>query len=260
MKIVIFTSNALRHKFVANTLTAQATDTLVIVECKKSDAPSTEAPNITPLEQNFADRYHAEQQFFSGNEVFTAKTLPLEYKEANSTIVHDTVKAFEPDMGFVFGSSILREPILSLIPSGKFVNMHLGLSPYYRGSGTNFWPFVNEELEYIGATLLHIDPGVDTGDIIAHVRPTIEPGDTVHTVGCKTIIAGAAELARCLTKVSQGDMLQRVPQWEVPSPRYYRTKDFNEEVLTNYLKKIEGGLVENYLAREPAPLRLVEMS
>ena len=34
----------------------------------------------------------------------------------------------------------------------KIINAHLGLSPYYRGSGTNIFPFVNKEIEYVGVT------------------------------------------------------------------------------------------------------------
>jgi len=258
MNIVIFTSNALRHKYVANTLASHA-NTLVVSECKKSDAPPN-SPTLTPMEQNFADRYAAEHALFAGNDVVNAPTLPLEYKEVNLPYVFDAVKAFKPDMGFVFGSSIIREPLLSLIPAGRFVNMHLGLSPYYRGSGTNFWPFINEELEYIGATLLHIDAGIDTGDIVAHVRPRIEHGDTVHTVGCKTIQAGSEALVACLKTIKAGQDLQRVPQWHVEHSKYYKTSDFNEQVLNDYLTKIRTGLVERHLQKTPAHLRLVTLT
>lgn len=259
MKIVIFTSNALRHKFVANALSQHADEALVIVECKKNDAPQNVAENMSPIEKHFADRYFAEKKFFNDNIAFNAPTLPIEYKEANSPLVYDAVREFSPDMGFVFGSSIIREPLLSLIPSGKFVNMHLGLSPYYRGSGTNFWPFVNEELEYVGATLLHIDAGIDTGDIIAHTRPEIELGDTVHTIGCKTIIAGTNTLIECLKKVKAGESLQRIKQWEVPSEKYYTNKDFTEDILKEYLQKLDNGLVEKHLDKKASSLKLVRM-
>lgn len=258
MNIVIFTSNALRHKYVANTLASHA-NALVVSECKKSDAPPN-ASTLGPMEKNFADRYAAERAFFVGNDVINAPTLPLEYKEVHLPYVYEAVKAFKPSMGFVFGSSIIREPLLSLIPNGHFVNMHLGLSPYYRGSGTNFWPFINEELEYVGATLLHIDAGIDTGDIIAHVRPTIEQGDTVHTTGCKTIRSGAEALVTCLKTVESGTKLQRVPQWSVENSKYYKTSDFNENVLNDYLAKIKNGLVQRYLKNSRKDLRLVTLA
>lgn len=255
MRIVIFTSNARRHTYVANTLSRHTEAALVISE---SRGESSRGEPKTPTEKHFAERDRIEQKFFP-DDVFAAEAIELPYGEANSPEVYEKAREFAPDMGFVFGASVIREPLLSLIPSGRFVNMHLGLSPYYRGSGTNFWPFINEELEYVGATLLHIDAGIDTGDIIAHVRPTIELGDTVHTIGCKTIMSGTKKLLGCMDLVRSGKELPRVKQRGIPNARYYRNSDFTDEIALEYLRKIEGGLIEKHLARKPATLKLVEM-
>lgn len=259
MKIVIFTANAPRHAFVANTLATHADDVLIISEQRASDAPTKAPEEMTLVEAHFAERHAVELEYFGDHQTFTTPVLSIPYKEANSTVVYERVQEFAPDMGFVFGASIIRDPLLSLIPSGRFVNMHLGLSPYYRGSGTNFWPFINEELEYVGATLLHIDAGIDTGDIITHARPTIERGDTVHTVGNKTIIAGTEGLMKCLTKIRDGEELPRTKQWEVPNEHYYKNKDFTDESVALYRAKLADGLVERYLASEPKAIKVVEL-
>ena len=62
------------------------------------------------------------------------------------------MKACTPDVVLVCGTGILREELINLFP-GHIINIHLGLSPYYRGAGTNFWPLVNREPEYLGATI-----------------------------------------------------------------------------------------------------------
>jgi len=46
----------------------------------------------------------------------------------------------------------------------------LGLSPYYLGSGTNYWPLVNEKPEFVVATFMHIDTDIDTEEIIHQIR------------------------------------------------------------------------------------------
>ncbi len=252
MRIVIFTSNALRHKFVANRLSEHADDALVISECRPSDA--------SPADDHFLLRYETEKKFFRGNDFFTAKkVLPLIYGEANLEYTFDTVKSFKPDAMFVFGACIIKEPLLSLLPSGVFINLHLGLSPYYRGAGTNFWPFINKELEYIGSTILHIDAGIDTGDIIAHVRPNIEMGDNVHTVGSKVILESASTLIKIMNILKTGKKLNRVKQWKVPSKRYYKVSDFNEKVLTKYKNNLENGLIEKYLNSPKKKLKLISL-
>ena len=55
-----------------------------------------------------------------------------------------------------FGCSIIGDDLLK-INRAKFINIHLGLSPYYLGSGTNFWPFVNNELQFLGATIMRTE-------------------------------------------------------------------------------------------------------
>lgn len=257
MRIVVFTSNALRHKFVANGLAEAAGETLVVSEVKPAEVPPT-GP-ATEIEKHFALRMETEASFFAGHETFRAPTLPLRYKEANLPFVRDLIARYRPDMGFVFGSSIIREPLLSLIPRGRFVNLHLGLSPYYRGSGTNFWPFVNRELEYVGSTLLHIDAGIDTGDIIAHVRPSLEAGDTVHTAGSKVIAASVPVMAELIRRVERGEELPRVPQWTSEPARFYKVGDFTEGALARYYDALREGVVAEHLANPRVP-KLVALS
>lgn len=260
MRIVVFTANQLRHKFIANTLTAFADKTLVVSEVIKHDAQDIRN-NLSEQEKDFRLRYETERMFFEGHDFLLAKkVLPLVYKEANLSYVHDVVKRFNPDMMFCFGASLLKEPLLSLLPSGHFVNLHLGLSPYYMGSGTNFWPFVNEELEYVGSTLLHIDAGVDTGDIICHLRPEIELGDDVSTIGCKVIQKSASAMVELIKKASNGEELLRVKQWEVANPRYYKKSDINPKILRTCRDNLEGGLVEKYIQKGPKDnLRLISL-
>ena len=261
MKIVVFTSNAVRHRFLANSLSKKADDCLVVSECKPGDQTGDNEYGIESkiVAEHFRKRYETEKIFFPGNAFFEGKIIPLLRNEASSPHVCDTVKKFHPDLMLAFGSSLIKEPLLSLLKPGRFVNLHLGISPYYRGHGTNFWPFVNKELEFVGSTLLHIDAGVDTGDIIAHVRPKIEIGDNVHTVGCKVIKSSAESLVKIMETVEAGGELKRVKQFEVKNAKYYKRKDFNEDVLREYLDNLKNGLIEDYLSKTKKEIELVNL-
>lgn len=250
MKVVFFTSNLIRHKFVANTIAKAVDDILIVSECKKNDAANIEKLNNekSPMEEHFYLRYINEQNFFAGNDFFIGKTIPLLNKEANLDYTYNVVKSFKPDLMLAFGPSLIKSPLLYLLEPGRFVNLHLGISPYYRGSATNFWPFVNQELEYVGATFLHIDEGVDTGDIISHVRPKIEIGDNVHTVGCKVIKESAEYFVKIIKMIADGKPLKRVKQWKADIERVCLSKDFCEESLMIYKNNLANGLIENYLS------------
>lgn len=257
MRIVIFTSNAIRHKFFANSFVNSRDNLLVVSECRPSDAVADSAVAATPLQAHFHARYRTEKQFFGQHMVFQGQVFPIPPEEANAESTMAVVKEFNPELGLVFGASILRPQMLSLLPAGRFINMHLGLSPYYRGAGTNFWPFVNRELEFVGSTLLHIDPGIDTGDIIAHVRPQFAEGDTVHSAGNKVIRDSVAKLKEIVETVRSGKELGRVPQWKEPGARLYRKRDFNEQALEQYQKNLKGGLIAEHLAKAPKELRII---
>jgi len=232
---------------------------LAVVEVKSNDSASEllNPDKRSPFDDHWKERYQTEKAFFNHHDSLRLETLPILYKEVNIPYVFGVVKEFSPDAMFVFGSSIIKEPLLSLLPPGHFFNMHLGLSPYYRGSGTNFWPFVNQELEYAGATLLHIDPGIDTGDIVAHVTPKIEMGDNVHTVGCKVIKAGADGLLKILSLLKKSQAIPRVKQWGIEGGRYYKQSDFDAKSLVDYKKNIDNGLIDKYLKGPQKKLKLV---
>lgn len=259
MKIVIFTGNSIRHKFVANSLSKKVDDSLIISECINSDWLSDQSNESASITEHFKQRHATEKQFFSGNDFFIGNVLPILYKEVNFQFVFETIQEFKPDIMFVFGSSIIKEPILSLTPKA-FVNLHLGISPYYRGSGTNFWPFVNNELEYVGSTILHLDPGIDTGDIITHVRPKFEIDDDVHTIGCKVIKESILAISKIINKIKHGERLDRIKQWKVENEKYYKNKDFDEIILDEYKKNLKNDMIKKFIESPKKEIKLISLN
>tara|TARA_B110001454_G_scaffold68975_1_gene67331 strand:+ start:576 stop:1346 length:771 start_codon:yes stop_codon:yes gene_type:complete len=253
VKIVIFTSNGIRHKFFANFLSKQVDESLVISECNPNDAVDKDDSKIG---NHFKCRYETEKEIFVGNDFFKGKVIPIMYKEVNLQYIFEIVKKFNPDLMIVFGSSIIKEPLLSLKPN-YFINLHLGLSPYYRGSGTNFWPFVNNELEYVGSTILHLDPGVDTGDIITHVKPKFKETDNVHTIGCKVIKESVEKISIIIDKVKNGERLNRTKQWNIKNEKYYKNKDFTEEILNKYNINIRNEMIKKFISKTEKQIKLI---
>ena len=82
----------------------------------------------------------------------------------------------------LYSVSIIKEKLISIFNERLF-NIHAGLSPYYRGTATNIWPIINEELEYIGMTVHHIDKGIDSGGLILQGRPNLDKDDDTHNNG-----------------------------------------------------------------------------
>ena len=106
----------------------------------------------------------------------------------------------------------------------RFINLHLGLSPYYKGSGTNFWPIANNEFQFLGATFMLIDEGVDSGPIIHQFRPMLNVNDNIHTIGCKIILQTTIDLEKILLNFKQ---IKPIKQKKIKYSKIYKKKDFS---------------------------------
>lgn len=258
MKILIITSNSIRHKYFANKIYENFKDCLIFSENRTIDY-KIDSKNTYLIKKHFDDRLLTEKNFFNGNNEFLGNYLSLKNGEINSPKIIKKIKKFMPDIIVVFGSSILKDEIIRLVPKGKFLNMHLGISPYYRGSGTNFWPFVNNELEFVGATILYIDSGIDTGDIITHVRPTFEISDNVHTVGCKVIKKSTKIIIKIINEINHGKKIKVTKQWKVNNSKYYKIKDFDQNALEKYFQNLEKGIIKKFIESNNKNIKLVEI-
>ena len=68
MKVVIFTSNGIRHKYVANTIAEYVDDILIVSECRQNDASDKETEgNLSQIDEHFKKRYLTEKVMFEGN-------------------------------------------------------------------------------------------------------------------------------------------------------------------------------------------------
>src|SRR5690606_39404976 len=61
--------------------------------------------------------------------------------------------ALDSDVYVVFGASYIRGPLIDYLVARGAINIHMGVSPYYRGSSCNFWALYDGRPEYVGATI-----------------------------------------------------------------------------------------------------------
>jgi methionyl-tRNA formyltransferase len=89
--------------------------------------------------------------------------------------------AAKPRLGVLaWWPHILKGPLVS-IPTLGWLNLHPGYIPYNRGKHPNFWCLVDGTP--CGAALHFVDPGVDTGPVIARAQIETrweDTGETVH--------------------------------------------------------------------------------
>ncbi|MFK7852987.1 MAG: formyl transferase [Granulosicoccus sp.] len=97
----------------------------------------------------------------------------------------------KPDVIVVYGTTIIRSNIFE--QAGIItLNMHTGLSPYYRGDSTLFWPVYYNDPERLGVTVHELVASVDGGAIAATSPVIYETGDTEADLFAKGVQAGTA--------------------------------------------------------------------
>lgn len=258
MRVGILTSNDVRHQYFVNALRRRLNVVAVGYQDTGYVPADTDADTIDPataaiVARHFDERRRQEHAFF-GHDADALTDAPecgvrkLDPQTLNSDETVAFLRSREVDAVAIYGTSLIKPPLLDAF-AGRLINMHLGLSPYYRGTATNFYPLVNGEPQYVGATIHLIDAGIDSGPILHHARPDITADDLPHTVGCKAILVGIEKVIQSFEEMQAGT-LQPVPQWNVNNPRLYLRADYKPAHVVKLYELIESGLFPRYAARK----------
>ena len=138
----------------------------------------------------------------------------------NSSGAVAAVAALQPDAILVFGTSIVGAEMLGLARDLAF-NLHTGISPRYRGTDCAFWPVVNREPEWLGATVHRCTADVDGGQTYGLVRADWEPDDGIHELFARSVAAGADLYVEAVRRyLADGEIAGR-PQ-DLSTGREYR--------------------------------------
>ena len=182
IKVVLLTGSSLRHKyFSARFFNSKKINHICSFEEDNSVFHNDKKKKL--IYKHETQRHKYEIKSFKKYLIKSKKFRAIKVKKGaiNSSSNIDLIKKMKPDLIVSYGCSIINEKLIKKFRN-RFLNIHLGLSPYYRGAGTNFFPFVKNELHFLGATLMFINKGVDTGKIIHQIRPEIYSRITLANV------------------------------------------------------------------------------
>jgi len=191
-----------------------------------------------------------EGRFFFGAEPprLERPDLVTEVPHINDARVAALADRLQPDVIAVFGTSLIRSPLLGKGRLGM-VNLHGGLSPEYRGADCTFWALYNREPDKIGCTLHFIDEGIDTGRLIAHVRPPVAPGDDELDLFWRAVRESADVYAELLDRFERGEPLGA---GQPGKGRLYQVKDRG----WRHERQLAARMRQAHAATEALPLRI----
>ena len=253
MKIAILTGSSLRHKAFAHRFKFSKKISIEKVFYEKGDAllaDVSKKENNQILITHLDGRNQTEQDYFNWFLEFSKKEeISEEYVERNyfnEEEFLEKILSLQVDLLVVYGTSIIKGKIIKIFKN-KIINLHLGLSPYYRGAGTNYFPFVNNEPEYCGATFMFIDEGIDTGEIIHQIRPEIISTDSFHQLSNRFLIKTFDTYLKLIERFKDLNQVEKFIYKDNTNFKTYRRKDFTDSSLEKLYKNFRDDILNKYL-------------
>jgi len=249
-KILVITSSSLRHLYFAE----QLNKSLNINVCKiilegnliKNNTYDFNNYGENIIKKHFSLRHNSEVDFFSDSACILrdkSKIINLKKNEINNLNIVKQIEKLNIDYIVSYGCSIIKGRLLNKFKK-RIINVHLGISPYYTGAGTNFHCLVNNEFQFMGYSLIFMDEGVDTGEIIHQERASFFINDNPHIIGNRLIKKMTNDMIKLMSN------FKLVRQKKISKTDFdiknYKIKDATSEKTIKLYKEFELNLY-NYI-------------
>tara|TARA_B100001996_G_scaffold365256_1_gene334992 strand:- start:1620 stop:2405 length:786 start_codon:yes stop_codon:yes gene_type:complete len=240
MIITLFTSNNNRHNYLANLLSTVCDKLWIVQETKSASYKKNSDINQESgvVRQYFSYVADAQNKFFKNQSINknskNIKTLSISNGELSNLSLSFLSDFLKSDMYVVFGSSYIRGDLADHLVKNKAVNIHAGVSPYYRGTDCNFWALYDNNPHLVGATIHMLSKGLDSGPVLYHAMSNLKSNPFEYTMS--TIKSAFHSIA---DRIKDRTIFNIEPeiQDKTKEIRYTKKNDFDEKIVKNYFKK-----------------------
>lgn len=133
-----------------------------------------------------------------GTPVFQPRTLRDGSEDEN-------IRALAPELIVVVAYGCILPKSVLETPKYGCINLHVSLLPKYRGSAPVQWAVLNGDAE-TGVSIMQMDEGLDTGDVLCCEKITIDPEETSGELFDRVSAVGAKTLVTALEKIPAGEL------------------------------------------------------
>ena len=238
MKITLFTSNKNRHNYLINLLSNVSEELFVLQECS-TILPVPIHYHASPImKKYFGEVIKAQSRLFGNayinNEKKNIKILPMLSGDLNKCSMNLFSHFLKSDIYIVFGSSFIKGELADFLIDKKAINIHAGVSPYYRGTACNFWALYDNNCHLVGTTIHLLSKGLDSGPMLYHAMSNLKTNPFEYTMS--TVKSAFHSIAE---RINDGSIfkIKSVFQDKSKEIRYSRKKEFNDKILKRYFEK-----------------------
>jgi hypothetical protein len=253
MSVLLLTGSHPRHYFVASALAEAGLLAAHVIEKREAFVPKPPDDIDDDLKalfiRHFREREEVEQEFFGGaNREFPGiPTLEVSREELNGPGVREFAGAISAGIALSYGVHFLKQETLAAFPETCW-NVHGGLSPWYRGCITMFWPSYMLEPQMTGITVHQLTGKLDGGPIVHQCPAPLIKGDGLHQLAARAVTRFAEELPRLLEMHIAGELA--LPQKQKSAGKLWLERDWRPEHLRLIYEVYRNRIVDRYLEGE----------
>ncbi len=240
MKVTIFSSNQPRHLNLAKQLSLISNKVFFISEVNTIFPGQVDDffKKSATMQKYFKKVIDAERKIFGDISFLPSNVscLPIKSGDLNKMVNSQLKDALNSDLYIVFGASYIKGWLIDFLVEKKAINIHMGISPYYRGSSCNFWALYDNNPGYVGATIHLLSKGLDNGDILFHCVPDLLSSDNTFDFSMRSVMEAHKALVNLIENKKLFSM-NSFKQDRSKEIRYTKNIDFNDEVADLFLRR-----------------------
>jgi len=154
-------------------------------------------------------------------------------KNINDAATIQVIEEKSPDLVIVSGTNLVGRKIIELASHrGGLLNLHTGLSPYIKGGPncTN-WCLAQGLFHLIGNTVMWLDAGIDSGNIIASEQTALTGDETLGELHWKVMEHAQSMCVDVVSRLASGKPVPSVPQDRIGSGQTYYNSDWDMQAM-----------------------------
>jgi methionyl-tRNA formyltransferase len=165
-------------------------------------------------------------------------TRIIQVGNINDKSVKDFTESLNPDLICVSGTYLVKKEMLSTKCVKGKINLHTGLSPYIKGGPncTN-WCISTGQFELIGNTIMWIDEGIDSGNLILTEQTKFDGTESFLEIHRKVLDHAHELYLEAIDRIISGSA-QNVPQDSIAIGRLYLTREWNWRAHFNLARNL----------------------
>lgn len=152
----------------------------------------------------------------------------LRTSDINNEEVMKLIESLTDTLVVVSGTNLLSRELINKLPlSSRIINLHTGISPYVKGGPncTN-WCLANDKISRIGNSVMWIDAGIDSGNLIATEKTNLEGVNSLLELQVKVMVHAHDLYLRAIRNILAGRPVPSISQKDFSESNLFLTRDW----------------------------------